>query len=77
MDMQTIINVGGTALLASLGYFFKENSGKVSRIEGRIHDFEMRIAEQYVRKDELTNHLTRIENMLGKIFDKLDNKVDK
>ena len=77
MDMQTIINIGGTALLASFGYFFKENADKVSRLEVRIHDLEMRIAQEYVRKDELTNHLTRIENMLGKIFDKLDNKVDK
>jgi len=77
MDMQTIINVGGTALLASLGYFFKENADKVSRLEMRNHDLEMRIAQEYVRKDELTNHLTRIENMLGKIFDKLDSKVDK
>jgi uncharacterized coiled-coil protein SlyX len=77
MDMQTIINIGGTALLASFGYFFKENADKVSRLDARIHGFEMRIAQEYVRKDELTNHLTRIENMLGKIFDKLDNKVDK
>lgn len=77
MDMQTIINVGGTALLASLGYFFKENTDKVNRLESRVHDLEMRIAQEYVRKDELTNHLTRIENMLGKIFDKLDSKVDK
>jgi len=77
MDMQTIINLGGTALLASLGYFFKENADKVNRLEMRNHDLEMRIAQEYVRKDELTNHLTRIENMLGKIFDKLDSKVDK
>jgi hypothetical protein len=77
MDMQTIINIGGTALMASLGYFFKANADKVSQLENHIHGFEMRIAQEYVRKDELTNHLTRIENMLGKIFDKLDSKVDK
>jgi hypothetical protein len=59
MDMQTIINLGGTALLASLGYFFKENAAKVSQLEMRNHDLEMRMAQEYVRKDELTNHLTR------------------
>ena len=75
--MQSLINLGGTALLGVLGYFFRQNADKVSSLDQRIHEFEMRIATDYVRKDELTNHLTRIENMLGKIFDKLDSKVDK
>jgi hypothetical protein len=45
MDMQTIINIGGTALMASLGYFFKANADKVSQLENHIHNFEMRVAQ--------------------------------
>jgi uncharacterized coiled-coil protein SlyX len=77
MDMQSLINLGGTTILGVLGYFFRQNADKVSMLEERLHDLQMRIATDYVRKDELTSHLTRIENMLGKIFDKLDSKVDK
>jgi hypothetical protein len=35
------------------------------------------MATDYMRRDELMSHLNRMESMLGKIFDKLDNKVDK
>ena len=77
MDMQSLINLGGTAILGILGYFFRQNADKVEILERQIHDFQMRVVTDYVRKDELTNHLNRIENMLTKIFDKLDNKVDK
>jgi hypothetical protein len=32
---------------------------------------------KYVSKDDLTAHLNRIEAMLTKIFDRLEQKVDK
>jgi len=32
---------------------------------------------KYVSKDDLMSHLNRIETMLTKIFDRLEQKVDK
>lgn len=77
MEMQSLINIGGTAAILIFGYFYRQNVDKVSVLENKMHDIQISMATDYVRKDELTSHLTRIENMLGKIFDKLDSKVDK
>ena len=77
MDMQTIFNLGGTAAILTIGYFYRQNVDRVSTIEEKLHFHEMRVATDYMRKDELMAHLNRMESMLGKIFDKLDSKVDK
>ena len=77
MDMQTLINVGGSAALLTIGYFYRQIVEKQDVLEDRLHAQEMKIATDYMRRDELMSHPNRMESMLGKIFDKLDNKVDK
>ena len=77
MDMQSLINLGGTAALLTIGYFYRQIIEKQDTMENKIHAQEMKMATDYMRRDELMSHLNRMESMLGKIFDKLDNKVDK
>jgi len=77
MDMQSLINVGGTATFLAFGYFYRQIIEKQGVLEDRLHAQEMKMATDYMRRDELMSHLNRMESMLGKIFDKLDNKVDK
>jgi len=77
MDMQTLINVGGTAALLTFGYFYRQIVEKHDALEKHFHAQEIKMATDYMRRDELMSHLNRMESMLGKIFDKLDNKVDK
>ena len=77
MDMQTLINVGGSAALLTICYFYRQIVEKQDVLEDRLHAQEMKMATDYMRRDELMSHLNRMESMLGKIFDKLDNKVDK
>jgi outer membrane protein assembly factor BamD (BamD/ComL family) len=77
MDFQTLANIALTAFLTVLGYFYRQTADKLALLEDKIHANEMRVATDYMRRDELMTHLNRMESMLGKIFDKLDNKVDK
>ena len=88
MDLQTLANIGLTAaitIFASVyGYLYRQKEEAIKKNEGEINQLKVAmavrdatIAEKYVAKDDLAAHLSRIESMLGKIFDKLDSKVDK
>ena len=88
MDLQTLANIGLTASIAIVtsvyGYLYRQKDEAIKANEKQINELKVAlalrdatIAEKYVAKDDLAAHLNRIESMLGKIFDKLDSKVDK
>lgn len=77
MDWQTIINIGGSALLALFGWFARELWDIVNKVKDDLQNLEVKIADEYVKKVDINARFDKIEVILGKIFDKLDNKVDK
>ena len=42
-----------------------------------MKDLEINLPTNYVRKDDMEARFDKLEFMLNKLFDKLDNKVDK
>jgi len=88
MELQTLANIGLTSLvtifIGVFGYLYRQKDEAIKDTQWQINELKVTIAqketamvEKYVAKDDLATHLSRIENMLTKIFDKLDNKVDK
>jgi hypothetical protein len=73
MDVQFIINLG-YALAGAFGMWILNRLSKsVDKIEERLNEIPMK----YVAKDDYKDDIGDIKVMLGKIFDKLDQKVDK
>lgn len=77
LDWQQIIYLCITAAFAIFGYFFNQFSTDQKRDRQMINDIRISLPEKYVSKDDLTGHLNRIETMLTKIFDRLEQKADK
>lgn len=77
MDMQGIINLAGLGIVSVIGFLYKDNAYKLRNLEDKIHRSEVDMPTNYVRKDELSSHLNRIESMLNKIFERLEQKADK
>lgn len=77
MEMQTLINFTAGAVLSGLLWFGKElwNACKELRID--LHSIEVNLPENYVKKTDLDTRMVHIENMFQRIYDKLDEKVDK
>jgi hypothetical protein len=73
MDNQTLINLAFGIAGAFGGWILNSLSRSIIRIEDRIAEMPL----QYVTRDDYRSDITEIKGMLGKIFDKLDNKVDK
>ena len=73
MDNQSLINLAFGIAGAFGGWILNSLSRSIIRIEDRISEMPL----QYVSRDDYRNDINEIKGMLGKIFDKLDNKVDK
>ncbi len=73
MDNQTLLNLAFGVAGAFGGWILNSLSRSIIRIEDRIAEMPL----QYVSRDDYRNDINEIKGMLGKIFDKLDNKVDK
>ena len=73
MDPQILINIGFGVVGAFGGWILNSLSRSIIRIEDRIADLPL----QYVTRDDYRADIADIKSMLARIFDKLDNKVDK
>ena len=77
LDWQSIVNIVIVALLGAIGYFYTQIIAEQKKDRQLINDLRVDLPSKYVSKDDLTAHLNRIEAMLNKIFDRLEQKADK
>lgn len=77
MDLQTIINVLAGLVLGLITWAAKELWAAVKQLRIDLQKLEVMLPTTYVRKDEFADGIREIKEMLGKIFDRLDHKVDK
>ena len=73
MDTQQLFNIA-IGLAAFLGGWVLNN---ITRALDRLDTDVRGMPSTYVSKDDYRRDIDDIKEMLGKIFDKLDNKVDK
>ena len=73
MDTQTIINVAMGLAGFFGGWVVNSLSKSIIRIEDRISEMPL----LYVTKDDYKRDIDEIKSMLTRIFDRLDDKVDK
>lgn len=77
MDWQNLINLVGGAVLAVIGWFARQLWDAVQKLKTDMSKLELSISDNYVKKDDFKDGIKELKDMLGKIFDKLDNKADR
>jgi len=84
MDWQNFINLGAGGLLAVGGWFCRQLWDSVKELKADIADLKLHVSENYVKKSEVESLRTdmdkrfdRIEQMISRLYDKIDQKVDK
>ena len=73
MDYQTLFNLAVTVAAFFAGWTFNRIYTAIDRLDKDVRE----IPNVYVRKDDYKDDIREIRDLLGKIFDKLDNKADK
>ena len=84
MDFQFIINLLGAAALGVMGWFARQLWDSVKELKNDVASIRLHMSENYVKKSEVDNfradmdkRFDRIEMLFDKMFERLDNKVDK
>jgi ABC-type uncharacterized transport system substrate-binding protein len=84
MDWQIIINIGAGSLLTIGGWFARQLWDSVKELKKEVADMRLHVSESYVKKSDVENfrsdmdkRFDRIEVLLDKLYEKLDQKVDK
>lgn len=77
MEWQTLINIGAGSLLAMLGWFARQIWDSVQDLKNDVKQIEIDLPTHYVKKDEINNRFDRMELLLDKIFEKLEQKADR
>jgi len=77
MEPQTVINIVAGSVLMVAGWLFRELWQAVKVLQADLHKIEIELPSSYIRRDEFGEGMREIKEMLAKIFDKLDGKVDK
>ena len=67
----------GVALVSGVGILFTRVNQRVHDLDKRIDIFELKIAESYVPKTELSSALDRVEGHMVRIENKLDALINK
>jgi hypothetical protein len=76
MDQSTI-NLALGAALAIAGWFARILWEAVQSLKSDVHQIEVDMPINYVRKDDMDKRMDHIEDMFKRIYDKLDAKQDK
>ncbi len=77
MDWQAIFNIVGGAALSVMGWFARVLWDSVQELRKDIKQIEIQLPSHYVKKDELSVRFDRIELLLDKLYEKLEQKADR
>jgi cell division protein FtsB len=77
MEIQQLIDSALAIGFSVLGWFAREMWAAVKDLKSDLAKLREELPKTYVTRDDYREDMREIKEMLGKIFDKLDNKVDK
>jgi len=77
MDAQDLLNFAFAAVSGVLGWFAREMWTAVKDLKADLSKLREEMPRSYVMKEDYRRDIYEIKEMLNKIFDRLDGKVDK
>ena len=77
MDPQVVLNIGLSLIMTVLGWFARELWSAVKDLKADLAKLREDLPKAYVMREDYRADVRDIKEMLGKIFDRLDQKADK
>jgi len=77
MDLQDLFNTAFGVASSVLGWFAREMWTAVKDLKADLSKLREEMPRSYVMKEDYSRDIYEIKEMLNKIFDRLDGKVDK
>ena len=77
MDWQIIFNIVGGAVLSVVGWFARVLWDSVQELRKDLKQIEIHLPTNYVKKDDLAVRFDRIEQLLDRLYEKMEQKADR
>lgn len=77
MEFQAMFNFVGGAVLVAVGWWCKEIWDSVKKLKDDLKAIEIDLPKNYVSKADIENRFDKIDATLERLFDRLNEKVDK
>jgi len=77
MEMQNLINLGVAIGMAVIGWFARELWAAVKDLKSDLSKLREDLPKEYVAKDDYRQDIRELKEIMNKVFDRLENKVDK
>lgn len=77
MDWQIVFNIVGGAILSVIGWFARVLWDSVQELRKDLKQIEIHLPTHYVKKDELSVRFDRIEQLLDRLYEKMEQKADR
>jgi chaperonin cofactor prefoldin len=77
MEWQTLFNLLAGSILAVTGWFARQIWDSVQDLKNDIHQIEVDLPTYYVKRVDIDTRFDKLENILERIFDRLEQKADK
>lgn len=77
METQTLINLALGFISTVIGWFARELWSAVKELKADLARLREELPKTYVTRDDYREDMREVKDMLNKIFDRLDSKMDK
>lgn len=77
MDWQYLFNLIGGAAALGVGWWCRQIWDSVNKLKEDVKQIEIDLPTHYIKKDEIKERFDRIELLLDKLYEKLEQKADK
>jgi len=77
MDSQNLINAALAVVSSATGWFARELWAAVKELKADLAKLREELPKTYVARDDYRDDIKEIKDMLTRLFDRIDNKVDK
>jgi chaperonin cofactor prefoldin len=72
-----LFNLVAGSVLAVTGWFARQIWDSVQDLKNDIHQIEVDLPTYYVKRVDIDTRFDKLENILERIFDRLEQKADK
>jgi hypothetical protein len=77
MEIQQLLNVVLSVAMAVVGWFARELWAAVKELKMDLSKLREDLPKAYVTKDDYRQDIRELKEIMNKVFDKLEHKLDK
>ena len=77
MDWQYLFNLVGGGFAIGIGWWCRQIWDSVQTLKEDVKQIEIDLPTHYIKKDEIKERFDRIELLIDKLYEKLEQKANK